>query len=199
MKNIHGDIIAIGDILVSEEVVTEYFACDYPVCRGVCCIEGDSGAPLSEEETELLERDYPHYSAFMSPSGRAAAEDSGFFAIDREGDLVTPVVPGSEECAYIHTAADGSVLCAIEKCHAEGLCGFCKPISCRLYPIRVVRLGGDSIGLNLHRWKICAPAFEKGRREGIRVYQFLRTPLTAAFGEEFYSALCAAAAYCLRS
>lgn len=198
MKNIHGDIIAIGDILVSEDVVKEYFACDYPVCRGRCCIEGDSGAPLKEEETELLERDYPQYSSLMSSEGRAAAESSGFFAIDREGDIVTPVVPGSEECAYVHTAEDGSVLCAIEKCHAAGLCRFSKPISCRLYPIRVVQLGGDSIGLNLHRWKICQCAFDKGRREGIHVYQFLREPLTAAFGTDFYDALCAAAEYLLR-
>lgn len=198
MKNIHGDIIAIGDILVSEDVVKEYFACDYPVCKGACCIEGDSGAPLKEEETELLERDYPQYSPLMSARGRSAAESAGFFEVDREGDIVTPVVPDSEECAYVHTTADGSVLCAIEKCHAAGLCRFAKPISCRLYPIRVVQLGGEGIGLNLHRWKICQCAFDKGRREGIRVYQFLREPLIAAFGSDFYNALCAAAKYVLR-
>ena len=47
--------------------------------------------------------------------------------------------------------------------------------------------------MNLHRWDICADAYEKGRREGVRVYQFLREPLVAAYGEEFYAALCEAA------
>ena len=94
-----GTIIQIGDVLVSEDVVCEYFACDYPVCKGACCIVGDSGAPLEEEEIPGLERDYPSFSALMSEAGRSAAEASGFFAVDRDGDLVTPLVPGTEECA----------------------------------------------------------------------------------------------------
>ena len=188
-----GTIIEIGDILVSEDVILEYFACDYPVCKGKCCIVGDSGAPLKEEELEPLERDYEVFAPLMRPQGRAAVAAKGFFEIDREGDLVTPLVEGSEECAFCHFSEDGSCLCSIEKQYEKGLCRFHKPISCSLYPIRVADLGGGRLGLNLHRWHICAPAFEKGRREGIRVYQFLRGPLTEAFGEEFYSALSAAA------
>ena len=75
----------------------------------------------------------------------------------------------------------------------QGLGTFRKPISCSLYPIRVVDVGGGRVGLNLHRWDICKEAYEKGRREGIRVYEFLRGPLTDAFGTEFYSALSEAA------
>jgi hypothetical protein len=119
-------------------------------------------------------------------------EAKGFFEIDRDGDLVTPLVPGSEECAYCHFDG-GSCFCAIERQFCKGLSTFKKPISCSLYPIRVTELGGGRVGLNLHRWNICKEAYEKGRREGIRVYQFLRGPLTDAFGEEFYSALEAAA------
>ena len=188
-----GTLIEIGDILVSEEVVLEYFACDYAVCKGQCCIVGESGAPLKEEELELLERDYAVYSPLMRPEGRAAVAAKGFFEIDRDGDLVTPLVDGSEECAFCHFGQDGSCYCAIERQFDKGLCRFKKPISCSLYPIRVVELGGGRLGLNLHRWHICAPAYEKGRREGIRVYEFLRGPLTEAFGEEFYSALSVAA------
>lgn len=193
MNKDFGTIIEIGDILVSEDVVTEYFACDYPVCKGACCIIGDSGAPLLEEEPESLETAYDVFSPLMSPSGRDAVGAKGFFEIDREGDMVTPVVPGSEECAYCHMDASGNCLCAIEMQYLKGLCRFRKPVSCSLYPIRVVDLGGGRKGLNLHRWSICAAAYEKGRREGIRVYEFLRGPLTETFGEEFYSALSEAA------
>lgn len=181
-----GTIIEIGDVLVSEDVVCEFFACDYPVCRGACCIAGDSGAPLEEDELPVLERDYPSFCAFMSAAGRAAAEESGFFAIDRDGDLVTPLVPGTEECAYCHWQGD-NCLCAIEKA------GLVKPISCALYPIRVKKFKGGGMALNLHRWDICKCAFERGRREGIRVYQFLREPLIRRFGQDFYEALSAAA------
>ena len=188
-----GTIIEIGDVLVSEDVVMEFFACDYPVCKGKCCIIGDSGAPLKEEELEPLEANYPIYSPLMRDEGRATIDAKGFFEIDRDGDLVTPVVDGSEECAYCHFTADGSCMCAIERQFCAGKGTFRKPISCSLYPIRVADLGGGRVGLNLHRWAICKDAYEKGRREGIRVYEFLRGPLTDAFGEEFYSALSAAA------
>ena len=181
-----GTIIQIGDVLVSEDVVCEYFACDYPVCKGACCIVGDSGAPLEEEEIPGLERDYPSFSALMSEACRSAAEASGFFAVDRDGDLVTPLVPGTEECAFCRFEGD-NCLCAIEKA------GLAKPVSCALYPIRVKKFRGGGMALNLHRWDICRCAFERGRREGIRVYQFLRGPLIRRFGPDFYDALCAAA------
>lgn len=188
-----GTLIEIGDILVSEEVVTEFFACDYAKCRGCCCIIGEAGAPLKEEELEQLEAAYPVYSPLMRAEGRRTIEEKGFFEVDRDGDLVTPVVPESEECAYCHFDEAGNCFCAIERQFCRGLLRWRKPVSCSLYPIRVVELGGGRKGLNLHRWAICADAYEKGRREGIRVYEFLRGPLTETFGEEFYSALSAAA------
>lgn len=186
-----GTIIQIGDILVSEDVIMDFFACDYPVCKGICCIEGDSGAPLEEDELEGLERDYPEYSAEMRPQGRRRVDEVGFFEVDRDGDLVTPVVCETKECAFTHFLPDGSALCAIEKC------GLIKPVSCRLYPIRVTKLTGGGLALNVHHWDICKPAFEKGRREGIRVYQFLKGPITARFGQEFFQALDAAAQHLL--
>lgn len=191
MKHDFGTIIQIGDILVSEDVVEEFFACDYPVCKGVCCIVGDSGAPMEERETESLERDYPNYNGLMSPKGREAVDAKGFFEIDREGDIVTPLVEESCECAFCHFLPGGECLCAIEKS------GCVKPASCSLYPIRVTKLTGGGLALNVHHWDICKPAFEKGARDGIRVYQFLKKPLIDNYGEEFYSALEAAAEHIL--
>lgn len=204
-KSPFGTIIQIGDILVSEEVVTEFFACDYGACRGACCIEGDSGAPLDEREPDALERDFPAYCGYMTPQGRTAVDAKGFFEIDRDGDIVTPLVSprksetaggldpaDARECAFCHFGADGGCLCAIETA------GRTKPVSCSLYPIRVTRLTGGGLALNFHRWEICKPAFERGAREGIRVYQFLKNPLTNAFGEDLYEALSAAATHLLR-
>ena len=187
-----GTIVQIGDILVSEDVILEFFACDYPVCKGQCCIVGDSGAPLKEEELDPIEENYDVFAPLMRPEGRKAVDEKGFFEIDRDGDLVTPLVPGSEECAFC-LFEEGNCFCSIERQFFAGKSSFRKPISCQLYPIRVAELGGGRIGLNLHRWDICRCAFEKGRREGVRVYQFLREPLTEAFGADFYEALCAAA------
>ena len=191
-KRQFGTIIQIGDVLVSEDVVLEYFACDYPVCKGCCCIIGDSGAPLEEEELEPIEREYPLYAPLMREEGRRTVDEKGFFEIDRDGDIVTPLVPGSEECAFCHFEGE-NCFCAMERLFLAGKTSFRKPVSCWLYPIRVTPLTGGGKALNVDRQAICKEAFEKGRREGIRGYQFLREPLIYLFGEEFYSALSAAA------
>ena len=197
-RNNFGTIIQIGDILVSEEVITEYFACDYPVCKGCCCIIGDSGAPLEEAEVADLEKHYPEYSGLMRPQGRDQVDKDGFFIIDRDGDIVTPVVDGTGECAYTTFDEAGNCFCSIEKCFFAGTCSFRKPRSCWLYPIRVTKLRNGGQALNLHRWHLCKDAYEKGKREGIRVYEFLRDPLTSLYGQDFYEALCAGAQRILR-
>lgn len=189
MKKRFGTIIQIGDILVSEDVVTEKFACDYETCRGICCIEGDSGAPMEEEEIDSIERDYPSFKEYMREQGRAAAESKGFFEVDRDNDIVTPLVEGSCECAYCHFGPAGECLCAIEKAGRK------KPVSCSLYPIRVTKLTGGGLALNVHHWDVCKCAFEKGEREGIFVYQFLKNVLIRTYGQDFYDALEAAATH----
>ena len=76
-----GTIVQIGDVLVSEDVVSEFFACDYAVCRGECCLAGDSGAPLEEDEPEALERGFSSFAPLMSEQGREAALSEGFFSV----------------------------------------------------------------------------------------------------------------------
>ena len=184
-----GTIIEIGDVLVSEDVVCEFFACDYAACGGACCVEGESGAPLEESELDGLEEGYEAYSGLMTSAGRSRVSEVGFFEIDRDGDLVTPCVGTGGACAFCHFG-DGT-LCAIEMAGRE------KPVSGALYPIRITKMPGGGLALNLHRWDICWAAFEKGRREGVRAYEFLRGPLERRFGTEFYEALSAAAQHIL--
>ena len=185
-NNRFGTIFEIGDCLVSEEVITEYFACDYEKCKGCCCIIGDSGAPMKEEEIEKIEEAYPVFSPLMQETGRKVIEEKGFFNIDIDGDIVTPLCPGTEECAYTLFDENKNCFCAIERSWFAGKCKFRKPI-------RVTELSNGKHALNLHRWDICKDAFEKGKKEKVRVYEFLREPLIAAYGEEFYSALSFAA------
>ena len=178
-------VVAIGDILVSADIFNECFCCDYKVCHGACCVIGDSGAPMSEDECETLERDFEKYRPLMTEEGLKRVSEVGFFEIDVQGDIVTPLVSRCGACAFAQ--CEGSrgedVYCTIERC------GAAKPISCSLYPIRVSTLGSGMTALNYHKWEICASAVEKGRKEGVKVYQFLERPLRKAFGDDFYEAL----------
>ena len=179
----HGTIIQIDDCLVSEEILTEYFACDYEKCKGCCCVIGDSGAPMEECEAEAIEKNYHIFSPIMSEEGRKAVEDKGFFEIV-EG-VLQPTVRFFDE--------DGNCFCSMERCWFQGKGDFRKPISCWLYPIRITQLSNGTRALNLHRWHICQDAFAKGKKEKVRVYEFLREPIERYFGEDFYSALSEAA------
>ena len=181
-------IVEIGECVVSSEIITEYFACDYQACHGCCCIIGDSGAPMEEGEDKLFEQEYKNYEQLLTTEGKAALKEQGFAVTDSDGDLVTPLV-NNEECAYTCFDCEGNCFCAVEKAFYEGKSKFQKPISCRLYPIRVSTFSNGTTALNLHRWQICRDAFRKGQKEKIPVYKFLREPLIHRFGEEFYSAL----------
>ena len=181
-------IVEIGNCLVSSEIITEYFACDYEACKGCCCIIGDSGAPMEAGEETLFEQEYRGYENLLTPEGKEALDKQGVAVTDRDGDLVTPLV-NNEECAYTCFDDNGNCFCAVEKAFYAGKSKFQKPISCRLYPIRVSTLSNGMLALNLHRWQICRDAFKKGEKEKVPVYKFLREPLIHRFGEEFYSSL----------
>ena len=180
-------MIQIDDKIVSTEILTTRFCCDLPRCKGICCVEGNAGAPLEIEEIDMLEAEYEHYKPYMTPEGIAAVERQGFMVVDGEGDYTTPLVDDAE-CAYSYTE-NGVTLCAVERAFREGKCAFLKPISCHLYPIRVVRFSNGSLGLNYHRWEVCRPAVACGQRLGIPLYKALREPIVRRFGKEFYRAL----------
>ena len=180
-------MIEIDGKIVSNDILTECFACDIARCKGECCVDGNSGAPLEMEEADILEEEYENYKPYMTPEGIESVERQGFMVVDCDGDYTTPLVDDAE-CAYSYRE-NGITLCAIEKAFREGKCSFRKPISCHLYPIRLINLSNGTIGLNYHRWNVCSSACENGRKLGIPVYKSLREPIIRRFGEEFYKAL----------
>lgn len=183
-------MIEIDDKIVSADLLRECFACDLSQCRGICCVEGNAGAPLEADEVDILEREYEAYRPYMTAEGIEAVERQGFMVVDADGDYTTPLVDDAE-CAYARNE-NGVTLCAIEKAWLEGKTPFRKPISCHLYPIRLVHFSNGNIGLNYHRWSVCEPARRCGRKLEIPVYRALREPIIRRFGEEFYRALEAA-------
>ena len=185
-------MIEIDDKIVSLDILKECFSCDLGHCKGICCVEGNAGAPLDMEEVDTLEEEWENYRPYMTEEGIAAIEKQGFMVIDEDGDYTTPLV-NDAECAYAYTE-NGITLCAIEKAWLEGKTPFRKPISCHLYPIRLMHFSNGTIGLNYHRWSVCASARQCGAKMGVPVYKSLREAIIRRFGEEFYAQLEAAEA-----
>ena len=183
-------IIEIDDILVSSDIFTEEFCCDLDACKGICCVEGDAGAPVTLDEIGGREDALDTVWDDMSASAQAVVDKQGVAYTDRDGDLVTSIV-GGKDCVF--TCYEGDCcLCALERAYRSGKTGFCKPISCALYPIREKRLGNGMIALNYNRWDVCRDAVKKGRELHLPVYKFLKEPLIRRFGAEFYEKLCEA-------
>ena len=185
-------IIQVGDVLISSDLLTEYFCCDYEKCKGVCCVEGDAGAPVTLDEIAGIEDALDTVWSDLSASAQAVIDKQGVAYTDKEGDLVTSIVRG-KDCVFTYYDDLGEIkdccLCALEKAYRAGKTRFCKPVSCALYPIREKKLGDGLVGLNYNRWEVCKMAVTKGAEEDIRLYQFLREPLIRRFGEAWYQEL----------
>ena len=173
--------------LISDEVIKENFVCNLNKCKGACCVEGDSGAPLEESELKILEQIYDKVKPLMTAKGIQAVEEQGVYVKDFEGDYTTTCVDVNKECAYV-IKENGINLCAIEKAHSLNLIDFKKPISCHLYPIRVSKFD-DKEALNYDRWSICSDACTFGEQLKVPVYKFLKDPLIRKYGLKWYSKL----------
>ncbi|MCU4166082.1 DUF3109 family protein [Carboxylicivirga caseinilyticus] len=180
-------MVQIDDKIVSTDIFTKRFVCNLSVCKGECCVEGESGAPLEEEETAILEEIYPIVKPYLSEVAIDEIEKHGKWIIDGDGDKVTPIING-RECVYTYFDEEGICKCAIDKAYQEGKIDFKKPISCHLYPIRVAKYP-DFEALNYHTWPICAPARELGGQIGVPIYKFLKEPIIRKYGEAFYNEL----------
>lgn len=168
-------MIVVKNSIVSDDVADQCFGCDLSCCKGACCVDGDSGAPLMEEEVAKLEAVLPEALPRMTEQGRQAVASQGVAVRDKDGDLGTPLIDGGA-CAFITYGADGCALCALQ--------GLYKPVSCHLYPIRVEDYG-EFTAVNYHQWDICRCA--KGK--GAPLYLYLKEPLIRRFGQEWYDEL----------
>ena len=175
----------IENTIITEDLFKREFVCNLKVCKGKCCVEGDSGAPLLEEEKQILEDIYPIIQSYLTENGKKAIEQQGKYIIDQEGELTTPLI-NNKECAYITRKKDGTYLCAIEQAYNDQKNNWKKPISCHLYPIRVKDYK-EFQAVNYHQWNICNSACQLGKELQTPLYKFLKEPLIRKFGKEWYN------------
>jgi len=179
-------MIIIENTLISENVVERKFVCDLSKCKGECCVAGDAGAPLEEDEINILEEFYPLFKQYIPADGIEAIEKQGLFVVDDDNEFLTPLVEG-KHCAYVYFE-DDIAKCAIERAYNEGKINFRKPISCHLYPVRITSFNSID-ALNYHEWEICKPACMLGEKLNVPAYKFLKEPLTRKYGSDWFKKL----------
>lgn len=180
-------MIKVGEVLVSDDIASKEFVCNLEKCKGACCVEGDYGAPLEEDELDILKKIYPKIKSYLTKEGIEAIEEQGTHVIDPDGDYSTPTI-GGRECAYSRYDDRGILKCGIEEAHKDGKIEFKKPISCHLYPIRIVKKK-DFEAVNYSKWSICSPACVFGKELQVPLYKFLKDPLIRKYGAAWYDEL----------
>jgi Protein of unknown function (DUF3109). len=179
-------MLEIGRTIVSLDILDEKFLCDLQRCKGACCVEGDSGAPVTSDEVKAIQESYPEYESYIEDTHKEEIRKQGFSVIDLDGDLVTPLV-NNRQCVYSYSE-NGILKCAIEKAFLEGKIQFRKPVSCHLFPIRITEYKRFD-AVNYQEIDICKPGRECGRKEQLPLYVFLKEPLIRKYGEEWYEQL----------
>lgn len=180
----------IGDnTLVSLDLVERFFCCYLEKCLGACCIEGDAGAPITQSEYKKLKEVLPEIWDDLLPRAQEVIREQGVAYHDPEGELVTSIVDDGN-CVFSCYEPGGLCSCAIERAYRAGRIDWRKPISCYLYPVRIKHYDCYD-AVNYHRWKICKCAEVLGRARGIRLYEFLKEPLIACYGQAWYDELVA--------
>lgn len=174
------------DTLISEDVLEKEFVCNLNACKGACCIEGEWGAPLEKEELSIIENNLEAIKPYLPQESVNLLQEKGFHEQDPDGDDVTTCLP-SGACVFA-IKEKGIHKCGMEKAHQEGKTDFKKPISCHLYPVRLLKMG-DITALNYHKWQICNPACKMGETYNVPMYAFLKDALIRQFGEKWYQEL----------
>jgi hypothetical protein len=179
-------MITIDNTVISEDIADKFFVCDLAKCKGACCVEGDGGAPVEQNEVMILKSIYKKVKPYLSKQGQEAIEEQGTYIREQDGTYSTPLI-GGKECAY--SLYDKGILkCGIEQAYYAKKIDWKKPISCHLYPIRITKYEHYD-ALNYDRWNICSPACSNGRELGVPIYQFLKEPLIRKYGEDWYKTL----------
>ncbi len=176
-------MLQIDDTVLSLDVFEEQFKCDLEKCKGHCCVYGDSGAPLENEEVKLLKELYPEIRPYLQEAGIQAIEKTGTSMIDKDGDEVTPLIT-DKECAYT-IQEHGIYFCGIERAYLDEKIRFRKPVSCHLFPVRIKNYTGFT-GVNYEKWNICRSGRVCGKSEDLPVYKFVKDSLVRKFGKEWY-------------
>lgn len=185
-------MIQIDNTIVSLDVLEQPFSCNINHCKGACCIEGDSGAPLEDDEIQKIEYNLQIIQNYIPEKSVKTIREFGFYFIDNDGDKVTQLNQ-NKECVFT-CFENGITYCGIEKAHLEHQINIRKPISCYLYPIRLTKYS-SFIAVNYHAWDICKPAIENGRKKKLYVYEACKSALIQYFGEEWYEKLLQAKHY----
>ncbi|MDD5362829.1 MAG: DUF3109 family protein [Ignavibacteria bacterium] len=168
---------------IDERIFDLNFSCDLEKCKGACCtVEGTLGAPLNDSEIIEISSCYEYVRKYLNKENTDVIDREGFY-VKYDGKLWMNNI-NDNDCVFSYY--DGDIAkCGIQKAYNNGEIKFKKPISCELFPIRVY--GEKYNELRYEKSYFCEDALEKGNREGISIFEYVKDAIIRMFGREFYN------------
>jgi hypothetical protein len=182
-------MLAVGNLLISEDIIEKEFVCNLNSCKGACCVAGDSGAPLEVEELDVLKSEFENYKPYLSENGLQMIEKNGFYLYDEDDQKYKTPLLDNGACVYINYNESGIAHCGIERAYIDKKTTFKKPVSCHLYPIRITKLKNGTEAVNYEKWEICKSACKLGKQLEVPVYKFVKDALVRKYGQETYDVI----------
>ena len=177
-------MVEIEDKIISDELFEKKFVCDLQKCKGGCCVEGDSGAPLKSREIKEIANNLSIIKSEMSTKGLNSIKNNVFHYVDSDGDKVTKLVDG-KECVFVVFDKNNIAKCSIESAYRKNKINVNKPISCHLYPVRVKKYDSFT-AVNVDSWHVCKPACECGTELNVPAFKFLKDAIVRSWCLDFF-------------
>lgn len=178
--------IKIDGIYVDERILTAKFCCDYEKCKGACCsqplpgVELNGGALSAYDAAEILY----HRRALSTLCEDADKQVAIEHPVSKDGGVFYTTLR-NDKCVFCNTQKGTCVLKIAKEKHIADID---IPLSCQLYPILWVEYPTyEALKLgDLYDAEYCIYAYEKGKREGIFLIDFLKDAIIRAFGKSFF-------------
>ncbi|MDR9417522.1 DUF3109 family protein [Gracilimonas sp.] len=176
----------VQNTILSDDIATAKFACDLPRCKGACCVVGDAGAPVTQDEIPVLNKAFRQLKEELPQQSVQVAEKDGVVKGNAKSGYEISTVD-SKECIFVQYDEHEVAYCAIQKAYFEGRFNWEKPLSCHLFPVRLKHIAGFDYANFEYVPKLCSTACEKGEKEGAYLADFLKKPLVRRYGEEWFT------------
>jgi hypothetical protein len=169
----------VDNVLVSEGLKTARFQCDFSLCSGACCVEGDRGAPLNTEEYVKIEEIAKDIREHLDEDSSEIVRRIGGVFSDRDGRY-TMLHPNEGPCVFQIRNIKGREGCVLEELWQKGQIEVRKPVSCHLFPI-LIKESKTTTLLTFEERYTCEGCWDKGPL----LVEYCKEPLIRRFGQRF--------------
>lgn len=130
----------IGNVLISDEAWQTRFACDLSKCLGRCCMYGDLGAPICDEEEQKILSVLDQIKPRLSRQNQAFV--SAGISETYKGTLHIREIRANTPCPLSFIDENGIILCSLHDLALEKSLPLLdvKPLWCSLFPVLIKQI-----------------------------------------------------------